>query len=79
MLTRFKGGFVASWIYPSREKASGYKKSHHIVLGLLCYAWVAFALNTLYCAYKNKQKREGKYDKYKGFGDDRDPLFKMTL
>jgi len=72
------GGFVAASIYHSSEKPN-YRRSHHIILGLLCYAWVAFALNTVYCAWKNKQKRAGKYDKYIGYGDDRDPLFKMTL
>ena len=34
------GGFVTTFIYPSSEKPQ-YKKSHEIVLGLLCYAWVA--------------------------------------
>lgn len=72
------GGFVAAFVYPSSQRPD-YRKSHHIILGLLCYAWLAFALNTLHCAYKNRQKREGKYDRYQGFGDDRDPLFKMTL
>jgi hypothetical protein len=34
------GGFVTTFIYPSSEKPQ-YKKSHEIVLGLLCYAWAA--------------------------------------
>ena len=33
------GGFVTTFIYPSTEKPQ-YKKSHEIVLGLLCYAWL---------------------------------------
>ena len=34
------GGFVTTFIYPSSEKPQ-YKESHEIILGLLCYAWVA--------------------------------------
>lgn len=34
------GGFVTTFIYPSSEKPQ-YKKSHEIILGLLCYAWFA--------------------------------------
>lgn len=72
------GGFVAAWIYPTSERPA-YKKSHHIVLGLLCYAWVAVLANTLFCAWVNKRKRQGAYDQYAGYGDDRDPEFKLTL
>jgi MFS family permease len=34
------GGFVTAFIYPNDQKP-GYRKSHEIVLGLLCYAWLA--------------------------------------
>jgi nitrate/nitrite transporter NarK len=33
------GGFVASFIYPKKE-APQFKKSHNIILGLLCAAWL---------------------------------------
>lgn len=72
------GGFVAAWIYPTTQ-APAYKRSHYIILGLLCYAWIAVLANTLYCAWINKRKRDGAYDKYAGIGDDREPSFMMTL
>lgn len=72
------GGFVAAFIYP-RTEAPDYRKSHRIVLGLLCYAWVAILANTLFCAWVNKKKRQGAYDKFAGYGDDRDPQFKLVL
>lgn len=34
------GGFVTTFIYPNSEKPS-YFESHTIVMGLLCYAWIA--------------------------------------
>lgn len=36
-------------------------------------------LNVLYCGKINRDKAQGKYDKYIGYGDDRDPEFKMIL
>ena len=36
-------------------------------------------LNVLYCAKVNRDKASGKYDKYIGYGDDRDPEYKMVL
>jgi hypothetical protein len=36
-------------------------------------------LNVLYCAKVNRDKKSGKYDKYIGYGDDRDPDFRMVL
>lgn len=36
-------------------------------------------LNVLYCAKINRDKAAGKYDKYAGLGDDREPSFKMVL
>ncbi|ETN36542.1 uncharacterized protein HMPREF1541_08820 [Cyphellophora europaea CBS 101466] len=72
------GGFVTTFIYPNKEKPS-YFKSHSIVLGLLCYAWAAILCNVLYCAKINRDKAAGKYDKYSGLGDDREPTFKMVL
>ena len=37
------------------------------------------ALNVLWCAKLNRDKRRGKHAQYVGFGDDRDPEFKMVL
>lgn len=36
-------------------------------------------LNVLYCAKINRDKAKGKYDKYIGYGDDREPSFKLVL
>ncbi|KAL2176739.1 major facilitator superfamily domain-containing protein [Thermothelomyces heterothallicus CBS 202.75] len=72
------GGFVATFIYPSKDKPL-YHKGHTIVLGLLVYAWFAILANVLWCAKINKDKRDGKYAQYEGSGDDRDPKFKMVL
>lgn len=36
-------------------------------------------LNVLYCAKINRDKREGKYDQYAGYNDDRNPQFMMVL
>ncbi len=36
-------------------------------------------LNVLYCAKVNRVKAAGKYEKYRGYGDDRDPEFKFVL
>lgn len=35
--------------------------------------------NVLYCAKINRDKRNGKYDQYAGFNDDRNPDFKLVL
>jgi hypothetical protein len=35
--------------------------------------------NVLYCAKINRDKANGKYDKYIGYADDRDPEFKKIL
>ncbi|GKT50074.1 putative transporter [Colletotrichum spaethianum] len=72
------GGFVATFIYPSNE-GPFYHKGHTVILGLLCYAWVATLLNVLWCAKINRDKAAGKYDEYEGTGDDREPGFKMVL
>ncbi|KAG9235087.1 major facilitator superfamily domain-containing protein [Amylocarpus encephaloides] len=72
------GGFVATFIYPSRDKP-GFHKGHTVVLGLLVFAWFMVALNVLYCAKVNRDKEQGKYVKYIGSGDDRDPGFKLVL
>ena len=35
--------------------------------------------NVLVCAKINRDKANGKYDKYIGYGDDREPNFKLVL
>lgn len=35
--------------------------------------------NVLVCHKINRDKANGKHDKYKGYGDDRDPSFKLVL
>ncbi|RBQ64628.1 hypothetical protein FVER14953_21686 [Fusarium verticillioides] len=72
------GGFVASFVYPSKDGPL-YHRGHRVILGLLCYAWVAVLLNVLWCAKTNRDKKNGKYNQYTGYGDDRDPEFKMVL
>ncbi|KAL8279673.1 hypothetical protein RQP46_007986 [Phenoliferia psychrophenolica] len=71
-------GFVATFIYPSRE-GPNYVRGHTIVLSLLCTAWVLTATNVAYCAYQNKRKAEGKCEEFRGDGSDRDPAFKYIL
>ncbi|KAL4968349.1 major facilitator superfamily domain-containing protein [Aspergillus stella-maris] len=72
------GGIVAAFMYPNTEKPS-YVKSHDIILGVLCYSWVAVLLNVLHVWKINRDKASGKYDKYIGYGDDREPSFKLVL
>ncbi|KAK1624202.1 major facilitator superfamily transporter [Colletotrichum phormii] len=72
------GGFVATFIYPSTDGPL-YHKGHTVILGLLCYAWVATLINVLWCAKINRDKAAGKYDQFVGTGDDREPHFMMVL
>ncbi|RDL40113.1 MFS general substrate transporter [Venustampulla echinocandica] len=72
------GGFVATFIYPNIDKPQ-FHKGHTVVLSLLVSAWFLVLFNVLYCAKKNRGKANGKYDRYIGFADDRDPEFKMIL
>ncbi|KAL2072882.1 hypothetical protein VTL71DRAFT_12225 [Oculimacula yallundae] len=72
------GGFVATFIYPSKDKPQ-FHTGHTVVLGLLVFAWFMVLFNVLYCRKVNRDKKAGKYDKYIGYGDDRDPDFLMVL
>ncbi|KAI1809572.1 major facilitator superfamily domain-containing protein [Poronia punctata] len=72
------GGFVAVFIYPSKEGPQ-YHKGHTVVLGLLTAGWFLVLANVLYCWKINKDKAAGKYDKYLGYNDDRNPHFKLVL
>lgn len=72
------GGFVAAFVYPATQ-APSYEPSHTLIMGLLCGAWVLVALKCAYLYYINRQKAAGKFDKYIGCGDDKDPDFKYVL
>lgn len=72
------GGFVATFNYPARDKPL-YHRGHTIILGLLVFAWFMILFNVLYCAKVNRDKRNGKYDQYAGYNDDRNPEFKLVL
>ncbi|KAI1637862.1 major facilitator superfamily domain-containing protein [Biscogniauxia mediterranea] len=72
------GGFVAVFVYPSSQGPS-YHQGHTIIMGLLCGGWVLVLLNVLYCWKINRDKANGRYAQYAGYGDDRDPTFKLVL
>lgn len=72
------GGFVASFVYQKKE-APQFRRSHSIMLGLLCAAWLLIAANVAWVWKLNRDKRRGGMDRYAGVGDDRDPEFKMVL
>ncbi|KAJ4353252.1 uncharacterized protein N0V89_004979 [Didymosphaeria variabile] len=72
------GGILASFIYPNLEGPE-YRKGHTIVLALLTAGWFSILANVLYCAKINRDKARGKYTRYVGYGDDRDPAFRMVL
>ncbi|CAG8934047.1 unnamed protein product [Penicillium salamii] len=72
------GGFVATFNYPSRDGPL-FHRGHTIILGLLVFAWFMILLNVLYCAKINRDKKNGKYDQYAGYADDRNPEFMMVL
>ncbi|PVH99958.1 MFS general substrate transporter [Periconia macrospinosa] len=72
------GGFVASFVYQKKESPN-FHKSHRIMLGLLCAAWVLIAANIVWVYKINRDKAAGKYAAWEGKGDDRDPEFKMVL
>jgi predicted MFS family arabinose efflux permease len=72
------GGFVTVFVYPKAEGPQ-YHKGHTIILGLLVGGWFLVLCNVLYCWKVNRDKDRGKYDRFAGCGDDRDPAFKMVL
>ncbi|KAF1976359.1 MFS general substrate transporter [Bimuria novae-zelandiae CBS 107.79] len=72
------GGFVASFVYQKKE-APHFHKSHSIMLGLLCAAWVLIAANTAWVWKLNRDKAAGKSAAWEGQGDDRDPNFRMVM
>ena len=69
---------MASFIYPKKE-GPNFHKSHQIILGLLCAAWVLVAANVAWVAKLNRDKAAGRNAQVEGCGDDRDPAFRMVL
>ena len=67
-----------AFIYPAADGPQ-YYKGHTIVMSLLVFAWFMVLLDVLYCAKVNRDKKRGKYSRFSGYGDDRDPLFRMVL
>ncbi|TAQ86500.1 hypothetical protein B7494_g5172 [Chlorociboria aeruginascens] len=72
------GGFVATFIYPNVDKPQ-FHLGHTVILGLLVASWFMVLANVLYCAKVNRDKKVGKYAQYAGYGDDRDPEFRLVL
>ncbi|CAJ2512559.1 Uu.00g055740.m01.CDS01 [Anthostomella pinea] len=72
------GGFVAVFVYP-KAQGPGYHKGHTIIMSLLVAGWFLVLCNVAYCWKINKDKVRGKYDKYIGYNDDRDPTFELVL
>ncbi|KAK4457961.1 major facilitator superfamily domain-containing protein [Cladorrhinum samala] len=72
------GGFVATFVYPSKDGPL-YHKGHTVILALLVYAWFGVLANVFWCRKINKDKSDGKYAQFQNSGDDRDPMFKMVL
>lgn len=72
------GGFVTVFVYP---KAQGpqYHKGHTIILGLLVGGWFLILFNVLWVAKINRDKARGKHDQYAGYGDDREPSFRLVM
>ncbi|KAK8128671.1 hypothetical protein PG984_009779 [Apiospora sp. TS-2023a] len=72
------GGFVTVFVYP-KSQGPQYHEGHTIILGLLVAGWFLILASVLYCWKVNRDKAHGKYDKFIGSGDDRDPTFKLVM
>ncbi|KAI1851539.1 hypothetical protein JX265_012379 [Neoarthrinium moseri] len=72
------GGFVTVFVYPKKQGPQ-YHEGHTIILGLLVAGWFLILFNVLYCWKINRDKKNGKYDKYIGSNDDREPSFRLVL
>lgn len=72
------GGFVTVFVYP-KSQGPQYREGHSIILGLLVAGWFLILANVLYCWKVNRDKAAGKYDRWMGCGDDRDPSFRLVL
>ncbi|KAK0713224.1 major facilitator superfamily domain-containing protein [Lasiosphaeria miniovina] len=72
------GGILSVFLYPDAD-GTLFHRGHSVVLGLLIGGWFLILANVLYCAKINSDKADGKYDKYTGQGDDREPDFRMVM
>lgn len=72
------GGFVTVFVYPKNEGPQ-YREGHTVILGLLSGGWFLILFNVLYVAKINRDKARGKHDQYEGYGDDREPGFKLVM
>ncbi|KAK8042879.1 hypothetical protein PG994_013362 [Apiospora phragmitis] len=72
------GGFVTVFVYP-KSQGPQYHEGHTIILGLLVAGWFFILASVLYCWKVNRDKAHGKYDRFIGAGDDRDPTFKLVM
>lgn len=72
------GGFVTVFVYP-KSQGPQYHEGHTIILALLVAGWFLILANVLYCWKVNRDKAAGKYDRWIGCGDDRDPSFRLVL
>lgn len=72
------GGILAAFLYPDGD-GPGFYKGHMVVLGLLVVGWFLIMANVLVCMKTNRDKAKGKYDKFIGAGDDREPSFRLVL
>ncbi|KAL2143658.1 hypothetical protein VTI28DRAFT_10165 [Corynascus sepedonium] len=66
------GGILSVFLYPNADGPVFYR-GHTVILGLLTVGWFL----VLVCVKINRDKVQGKYSKYVGYGDDRDPSFKI--
>ena len=72
------GGFPAAFVYKSTESPI-YREAHTIVMGMLIGAWILVAVKCAYLWYINREKDRGRYEEFRGCGDDRDPEFKYII
>ena len=54
-------------------------QSHIIVMGMLIGAFLLVVVKCGYLFWRNRQKAEGKMDKWRGCGDERDPDFSYII
>ncbi|KAK3390009.1 major facilitator superfamily domain-containing protein [Podospora didyma] len=72
------GGILSVFLYPDTD-GPAFHRGHNVILGLLVAGWFFVLSNVLLCMKINRDKKDGKYDKFIGCGDDRDPSFKLVL
>ncbi|KAK4108253.1 MFS general substrate transporter [Canariomyces notabilis] len=72
------GGILSVFLYPDSDGPVFYR-GHTVILGLLIAGWFFILTTVLVCSKINRDKAQGKYDKYIGYGDDREPSFRLVL